>query len=86
MLLIHYLYSSIYGCMILPHLKYNLSQKEIPEGLPIYNNTENLAEAICCDDRYLGFAEPKFTYKEVGLFDYLEVKNYSESPPVLKSK
>ena len=55
-------------------LKYNLSHRPIPDGLPIYNPNESLANAICCDTDYLGFAEPRFLFNEssVNLFSKLD--------------
>ena len=54
-------------------LKYNLSHRSIPDGLPIYDPNETLGEAICCDNRYASFAEPKWTFNrsDVDLFKYL---------------
>ena len=55
------------------NLKYNLSNRPIPDGLPIYNPNESLAEAICCDPLYRGLAEPQYTYADpdIQLFQHM---------------
>ena len=71
MLFIYYLFQT--HCNIQYPLKYNLSERPIPDGLPIYDPNETLGEAICCDERYLGLAEPRWTFNrsDVDLFKYL---------------
>ena len=71
-----YLFSSIpKTCQgpIQDKLAFNLTNRSIPEGLPIFNQTESLADAICCDSRYSYFAEPRFTYNhsDINLYNYL---------------
>ena len=60
-------------CQIQTNLKYNMSNRPIPEGLPVYNPNATLAEVICCDKRYQGLAEPRYTFNQsdVDLFSYL---------------
>lgn len=74
MLFVTYLIQSY--CNIQKPLKYNLSNKPIPDELPIFDPNETLGEAICCDERYLGLAEPKWTFNrsDINLFKYLNTK------------
>jgi peptide methionine sulfoxide reductase MsrB len=69
--ILYYLYQS--SCNIQDPLRFNMSHRPIPDGLPIYNPNETLAQAICCDKRYQGFAETRWTFNhtDVRLFDYL---------------
>merc|ERR1712070_1212844 len=55
---------------IQPHLRYNMSGRPIPDGLPGYDPKETLAEAICCDLHFRGYAETTGTYarSDVNLF------------------
>ena len=54
-------------------LRFNMSNRSIPEGLPVYETNETLGDAICCDNRYQGYAESKYTFnqKDIDLFSYL---------------
>lgn len=53
------------------NLRYNMSGKQIPEALPVYDVTETLSDAMCCDLNYRGYAEQRFTYNltDVDLFN-----------------
>jgi len=45
------------------NLRYNMSGRPISAGLPVQDPKETLAEAICCDKVYHGYAETSGTYK-----------------------
>lgn len=47
-----------------PGLRYNMSDRLYPEGLPLpLEKGETLAEAICCDTAFRPFAEPQHTFE-----------------------
>jgi hypothetical protein len=52
-----------------------MSNRPLPDGLPIFNSSESLAEAICCDIRYRGYAETPGTYArpDVLLFKHMNL-------------
>lgn len=66
-------------CSIQKNLRFNMSNRSIPDGLPIFNPNETLGQAICCDSRYLGFAEKRWTFNDsdINLFSFLNTTGYT---------
>ena len=58
------------------NLRYNMSGRSIPDALPVYDPKETLADAICCDLTYRGYAETQGTYAlpDVDLFANMNQK------------
>jgi len=56
-------------------LRFGLSGRDSPAGIPVaVDETESLAEAVCCDKRMLNYAEPQFLYTapDIALYSKLE--------------
>lgn len=56
-------------------LLYNISTRSTPENLQgVVNDTESLAEAVCCDLRAIALAEPQFTFiaPDINLWSHLD--------------
>lgn len=52
-------------------LQYGVSGRTKPDGVPVpVDESESLAEAVCCDSRMQSFAEPQFLYEspDISLF------------------
>jgi len=56
------------------NLRYNISGRTTPDVPVPVGDTENLAEAVCCDKRVLAFAEPQFLFQapDISLFTKLD--------------
>jgi len=69
------------GAAVQPKLKYGISTRTTPAGIlaPV-DESESLAEAVCCDTRAKPFAEPQFLFSapDIMLFDKLPA---SGAPP-----
>ena len=67
------------------NLRYNMSGRPIPDGLPVQDPKETLADAICCDSVYHGYAETSGTFAlpTVNLFEKMNKDGELGRPEVL---
>ena len=63
------------------HLRYNMSNRAIPDGLPVQDPKETLVEAICCDLNYRGYAETQgtFSHSDIDLFKHMKLNEKGET-------
>ncbi|KAJ1457565.1 hypothetical protein M885DRAFT_127580 [Pelagophyceae sp. CCMP2097] len=64
------------GVGVQPELRFGVSGRDTAAGVPAAPQNETLAYAVCCDDRTMLGAEPRFLYEapDIALFDKLDEK------------
>jgi peptide methionine sulfoxide reductase MsrB len=66
---------------VMKNLMYNMSGRPIPDGLPVQDPKETLADGICCDGQYRGYAETSGTFAlpTVNLFKNMKQDDKGET-------
>jgi peptide methionine sulfoxide reductase MsrB len=57
------------------NLRFGVSGRDTAQGIPVLvNDNESLAEAVCCDNRMLPYAEPQFLFEapDIALFSKMD--------------